>query len=358
MVSDCSHNLAARHSVRVLCTHASAVTKRYIDSGVAVTAIGSRFSFRGRPLSFEFIATLLKEDADIIHYHLPFPLATASSLLGKPRSKLAVATWHHDIVRYPYFNYLYRPLLRSFLRSLDAVVVGAQATVDNMSVLSEIRDKCHVIPLGIDETRFAAMVPQRVAEIQREFNGLPIVLFVGRLVYYKGLDILLKAMSGINARLVIIGTGPLENNLKELALNLGILDRVCFLGRIEETELINHYAACTLLALPSVGTTECYGLVQAEAMMCGKPVVNTNLPTGVPWVSLHELTGLTVEPGDVEALRGAINRLLSNQSWREELGKAAKIRAHQHFTLSAQCQSLESLYENLLEKADCKARHA
>jgi rhamnosyl/mannosyltransferase len=157
-------------------------------------------------------------------------------------------------------------------------------------------------------------------------------------------------MSGISARLVIIGTGPLESDLKELAMSLGIRNRVSFLGRIEESELINYYAACTLLALPSVSQTECYGLVQAEAMMSGKAVVNTNLPTGVPWISLHEQTGLTVPPGDVEALRDAINRLLSNQTWREDLGNAAKIRAQQHFTLPAHCQAMENLYASLLAK--------
>ena len=122
-------------------------------------------------------------------------------------------------------------------------------------------------------------------------DGLPSVLCVGRLVSYKGVEFLIRALESIKARLWIIGSGPLEASLKNLAREKGLADRIEFLGQLSDEEVVRYYHACDVFVLPSITNAEMFGVVQLEAMACRKPVISTNLPTGVPWVNQHGKTG-------------------------------------------------------------------
>src|SRR6185503_13936130 len=120
----------------------------------------------------------------------------------------------------------------------------------------------------------------------------------------KGFEYLVQAMEKVDGRLLIIGDGPLRESLMQQAKARGILDRVVFLGEI--SDISPYYHAADVFALASVARSEAFGIVQLEAMACGKPVVNTNLDSGVPFVSLHGETGLTVPPQDPDALAFAL----------------------------------------------------
>ena len=130
---------------------------------------------------------------------------------------------------------------------------------------------------------------------------------------------------------MIIGEGPLRKPLERLIRQLGLTHRVFLLGRVSAVE--SYYHACDVFVLPSVARSEAFGIVQIEAMACGKPVVNTRLDSGVPFVSVDGVTGLTVPPADATALARAINRLLNDDALRSSLGKAARERAYREFSL-------------------------
>jgi rhamnosyl/mannosyltransferase len=155
---------------------------------------------------------------------------------------------------------------------------------------------------------------------------------VGRLVYYKGLDVLIQAMTKCPGTLALIGKGPLEAGLRRLCTDSGIASRVKFLGQVSDEQLVSFYHAADLLVLPSTQPTEAFGLVQVEAMACGLPVVSTDLPTGVPWVNQNGVTGLVVPPGDPDALAAAISRLLDDRALRTQMGEAGRRRAVEQFS--------------------------
>ena len=143
--------------------------------------------------------------------------------------------------------------------------------------------------------------------VARRIGTGPRVLFIGRLVPYKGVDVLLRAMARVDATAWVVGDGPLRQALEGEAAGLGLADRVRFLGSLPDAEVVAHLHACDVFVLPSVTHAETFGMVQLEAMTCGKPVVSTNLRSGVPWVNRHEETGLVVEPGDAEGLADALD---------------------------------------------------
>ena len=154
------------------------------------------------------------------------------------------------------------------------------------------------------------------------------MLAVGRLVYYKGFDVLVRAMRLVDGRLVIVGEGPLEATLRAQAAAEGVSDKVTLLGEVQNADVAPFFAAADVFVLPSIARSEAFGIVQLEAMASGTPVVNTSLDSGVPWVSPHEVTGLTVPPNDPHALGVALERLLGDARLRERLGAtAARARA-------------------------------
>ena len=252
---------------------------------------------------------------DIVHLHFPDPLGqlTAMSL---PRSVKRVISWHSDIIKQRTALALYRPLLDAFVRDADAIV---GATPQHFSASQQMAagkpgQLREVIPYGFDPGAFAwtEAAHRRQAELKREPRDRPVIFTVGRHVYYKGFDILIRALRSVDAELWIGGRGPMTESYQQSARDAGVVDRVRFLGFIPDAELVAYYDACDVFCMPSTERAEQFGLVQLEAMHCGKPVVATQLGTGVEYVTLDELTGLLVEPGNVSALAQALNRLLGD----------------------------------------------
>ncbi len=172
------------------------------------------------------------------------------------------------------------------------------------------------------------------------------ILAVGRLVPYKGFDVLIRAMRWVDAKLVLIGTGPLGEDLRKLARSEGVEAKVSMPGRVDE--IASYLAAASLFVLPSLTRAEAFGIVQLEAMATGVPVVNTELDSGVPEVNVHGQTGFTVPPGDPQALASAIQTLLDRQDLRDQFGRAAKERVHSEFTADLMCSRTMRVYEEVL----------
>jgi glycosyltransferase involved in cell wall biosynthesis len=303
------------------------------------------------PIAPSFPVWAKKFDADLIHVHLANPLAELSALLAD-RDVPIVAHFHSDVVRPlpPVFRTLYNQFLHAFYRRVNCIVVPTPQHIEVSKFVPRYREKCRVVPFGIPVARFNLDEAgrKRVDELR---DGPPTVLFVGRLVYYKGVEFLIRAMADTKARLRIVGTGPLEDSLRALARQKGIADRVEFLGQVSERDLIAHYHACDVFALPSITNQEMFGLVQLEAMACRKPVISTNLPTGVPWVNQHGKTGYTVVPRNPEELAFSIQRLLSSRDLREDMGAAGRLRVEQYFTSAKMAEAMLQVYQEALSES-------
>jgi rhamnosyl/mannosyltransferase len=257
-----------------------------------------------------------------------------------------VVSYHSDIVKQKVLGRMFEPLLYAALRRSAAVITTSQNYLATSQVLQDFRDRCQVIPYGIDTAQFEKSDADAVRRIRARF-GDRLIISVGRLVYYKGLEYLIRGMVDVRGTLVIIGDGPLRGKLERLAAQLGIAGKVIFAGVIDNAGVRSYYHAAALFVLASVARSEAFGIVQIEAMAAGLPVVNTSIDSGVPLVSLHEQTGLTVRPADPPALAGAINRLLEDSNLRRKFGEAGMLRARQEFSLDAMLQRTLDLYQNV-----------
>ncbi|MEP7273463.1 MAG: glycosyltransferase [Acidobacteriota bacterium] len=292
------------------------------------------------------IAEIRRSDADIVHVHLPNPMATMAYLASRHRGKLVI-TYHSDVVRQKVMARAFRPILYRLLSRASAIIATSPNYIATSSVLRAFRDRCQVIPYGIPLEQFALSDKTKVESI-RQKHGERLVLSVGRLVYYKGFEYLIRAMAKVNGRLLIIGDGPLRRSLEHLARELGVADRVVFLGELPNEATIPYYHAAELFALASIARSEAFGIVQLEAMACGKPVINTRLDSGVPFVSLDGVTGLTVQPRDAEALANAINTLLDDSELRSQYGAAARQRVRAEFSLDGMTGRMLQLYAQVV----------
>jgi rhamnosyl/mannosyltransferase len=215
-------------------------------------------------------------------------------------------------------------------------------------VLKDFQERCRVIPFGIPVAPFETVDTQEVDAIRRRFKT-PLVLAVGRLVYYKGFEYLIRAMKDVAAHLVIVGHGPLEQKLLAEANRLQISHKITILNDVEN--VVPFYHAAELFVLPSIARSEAFGIVQLEAMACGRPVINTNLDSGVPFVSLNGETGLTVTPGDDLALGQAITKLLADPALRAKFGQAGQKRVLKHFSLDSMTRQTLQLYDRALTRS-------
>lgn len=297
-------------------------------NGVKVIRAGSLGTYFSCPLSLSFFRLFRKmaKNADVVVLHVPFPLADAALLLSGFKGRAAVI-WHSDVVKQKKLMLFYKPVMRKMLKRADCIIAATQGHIDGSSYLPEFREKCRVVPYGI--------VPEEYLSIKR----VPIltelcssrdsvkVFFTGRLVYYKGVDVLLKAFRQVNGcELFVAGTGELEDGLKRYAKENGLEGKVHFLGYLPDDRLRQAYSDCDIFVLPSSAKSEAFGIVQLEAMVYGKPVINTRLASGVPFVSLDGETGLTVPPSDHKALADAINKLAADRELREKYGNNAAKR--------------------------------
>ena len=366
VVSTLAEGLSREHSVSVgvlVCRDVRSI--RSSDSamnGIPVRAAGRWGTLLSVPVSPMLPSMLAQSEGDILHLHEPFPLADLA-IFTRPaimqRFKRLVISWHGDIARQAWAMPLYRHLLNRILEKASRIMASSPQLVANSTVLFPFRDRCTVLPYGLDLSWAGATVDRtsRVQEIRRTY-GAPLVLSVGRLVYYKGLRYLVDAMRSVpGAHAVIIGSGPLEGSLREQISTAGLEQRVHVLPHQSEEELHAFYMACDVFVLPSIARSEAYGLVQIEAMACGKPVISTEINTGTTFVNLDGLTGLTVPPCDAAALSSALDRLLGDDELRASLGENARARAMKEFTVDHMVRRALDVYRSALAEEAIPGHH-
>jgi rhamnosyl/mannosyltransferase len=332
--------LKAEVDVEVLVSADGRRTVRETVDGVPVTRIGTLATLASASVNPGMARAIRRARADVVHFHHPNPTGVLSYLASGRRGPLVV-TYHSDIVRQRVLGAVFTPVLHRFLRGAHAVLASSPDYARSSPVLRAHAGRVRIVPFGIRAEDFDKADAGEVARLRARY-GPKIVLAVGRLVYYKGFDYLIRAMSAVDARLVILGDGPLRGPLESLAREAGVADRVAFAGSVPDTA--PYYHAADVFALPAVARSEAFGLVQLEAMAAGLPVVNTRIDSGVPFVSRDGETGITVPPGDVQALAGALGHLLGAAEVRRRLGAAARERVRREFSLRRMAGETLAIY--------------
>jgi rhamnosyl/mannosyltransferase len=338
---------------RVLVFNTKAETVHDVIDGVPVTRVATLGAAGSVPIAPMLARELTRARADVLVLHEPNPWALL--MLATVRPDIPLVIWYHSEVVRPRLQYamFYHPLVRSVYARARRIVVSSPTLGAHASALTPYRDRIAVVPFGIDVADFLPTVRtvERAAEIRARAGGRPILLFAGRMVAYKGVDVLLRALTGIDAHLFLAGGGPMQHAWTALARELGVRDRAHFAGEVEPGELHALYHACDVFVLPSVTRAEAFGYVQLEAMACRKPVVSTRVASGVPWVNRDEETGLTVAPGDPNALADALRRLLADDALRARLGAAGHVRVLSNFTIEDMGRRAAAVYEDAREAA-------
>ena len=335
---------------RALVVNSTRHTVTETIDGVDVTRVGTVGAVGSVAVAPAFPLALGRARPDAIVLHEPNPWALLAFTIARPRAPLAI--WFHSEVVRPRLQYalFYHPLARPAYREARRIVVSSPALAEHAAALAPYGDRIVVIPFGIDSAPWASTpeVRRRAAAIRALAGGRPLVLFAGRMVSYKGVDVLLRALADTHAAAVLVGRGPARNRWKALARELKVDGRVTFAGEVAHEELVALYHACDMFVLPSVTRAEAFGYVQLEAMACGKPVISTRLPSGVPWVNRDGETGITVPPGDAAALAAAISMLANDPALRMRMGEAGRQRAASDFSMARMRAAVSDLYRDLL----------
>ncbi|TGD73507.1 glycosyltransferase [Mangrovimicrobium sediminis] len=340
----------------------SSETRHTADGDLQLTraAIWGRLLFT--PISPAFplqLRRLLRQfQPGIVHVHLPAPSAFWLLLSPAARRVPWVAHWHADAIDERagtllrgVYRWLYRPLQSALLRRTRAIIVTSPPYLESSPALREFHDRCVVVPLGLDAQTLHAAAPTALPA--DNVPGEIRLLAVGRLTYYKGLDVLLRAVAAVpEARLRIVGVGEDGERLRHLADELGLAGRVAFLGGLDDAALAREYQACDCLCLASTERSEAFGLVLLEAMSFARPLIASEIPgSGVGWVVEEGVNGLKVPPGDVPAWSAAIRRLAGDTALRQRLGATGCARFEERFAIDACMRGVGDVYRQVLEVA-------
>ncbi|MCX7716864.1 MAG: glycosyltransferase [Candidatus Sumerlaeaceae bacterium] len=324
-----------------------------VVDGVRVVRVAEWTRLLSAPVSPGFPAALRREAAraDLLHFHHPNPTGDVAYLLVRPQVP-AVMTYHSDVVRQRYAMAVYGAVQERMMRACRVIMPTSPDYLESSPWLQRHRERCTVVPLGVDLSRFEPTpeLQEQAAALRKQF-GAPLIIFVGRLRYYKGLEFLVRAMANVQAHAVIIGTGPDGERLRVIARDTGTAGRVHFLGDLPNELVVQYLYAAHIFCMPSHLRAEAFGLSMVEAMACGLPVVSADIPSGVRFVNEDGVTGLRVAPASPAALAEALNRLLGDPALRQRLGEGARARAHTMFSSDAMCRRLEQVYRSVLAKA-------
>lgn len=340
-------------TVDILVARHKGPSRRFRADGADVTAVASLGNLMSMPISpgFPWALKRAASQCDVLALHMPFPLNDMGLYLGIPDRVAVVLHWHAEIMGRGLVMPAILPLVRRTLARADKIIVSDRTIIDGSSLLRPHAAKCMVIPFGIDVDYWSdldELQSQQAATLRERHPRL--VVAAGRLVPYKGLPILLRAMTEVDADLIVIGEGDEREPLMRLAQELGLAGRVTFKGYLPKDAIKTHFHAAKVFVLPSISNAEAFGIVQIEAMACGLPIVNMKLPTAVPHIARNEHEGITVEPGNPGKLAAALNELISDSAKAAQLGAAARMRCKTEYARPAFLSRVRNVYSEALAK--------
>ncbi|MBP0595353.1 glycosyltransferase [Paraburkholderia sp. LEh10] len=315
--------------------------------GHEVERVFNRMTFASVELSWRALQTFdrLAAQADVIHYHFPWPMADIAHLVRRV-DRPSIVTYHADIQRQKLLLALYRPLMRRFLASVDRIVATSPNYVATSDVLRAYPDKIEVVPLGLGRAYYPSP-DEALMQTWRERIGTPFFLFVGVFRYYKGLPVLIEAMKRTGYPVVFVGDGPLGSEIRSLAVTRGVTN-AHFTGVISEADKMALIKLSRAMVFPSPNRAEAFGMSLLESAMLGKPMISCEIGTGTSYVNLHEETGLVVPPNDPDALANAMRRLWQDDGAAEQMGRRAALRFEDRFSAHRTAQNYRRIYEAVI----------
>jgi glycosyltransferase involved in cell wall biosynthesis len=310
----------------------------------------ANFEIASTPFSFSAFLRFkqLAKEADIIHYHFPYPFTDLLHFVTRV-NKPTVLTYHSDIVKQKHLLKIYRPLKNKFLGSVDRIVATSPNYLKSSKVLSRLGDKVSVIPIGLDKSTYPVASKDRLEHWQKKF-GDKFFLFVGVMRYYKGLHILINAARHFDYPIIIAGAGPIEKELKEQVKNLSI-NNVHFVNFVSEEDKVALYTLSYAVLFPSHLRSEAFGISLLEGAMYGKPLISSEIGTGTTYINIDGKTGMVVPPNNSSALSQAMDYLWNNPVVAKKMGKRAERRYWNLFTADKMAKSYTDLYNSILQIA-------
>ncbi len=289
----------------------------------------------------------LAKSVDVIHYHFPWPFMDLVHFASNHK-KPTVVTYHSDIIKQKLLLKFYRPLKTRFLESVDAIVATSLNYRVTSDLLQRHQNKVEVIPIGLDKSLYPALNIERLNHWNAGL-GNKFFLFVGVLRYYKGLHILLEALSLGDFPTVIVGAGPIESELKLKAKSLG-LKNVFFLGQVSDEDKVAILNLAYAIVFPSHLRSEAFGISLLEGAMYGKPMISSEIGTGTSFININGSTGIVVPPSSPTDFHNAMSYLWDNPRIAKRMGANASKRYEQLFTADKMCQGYANLYQRLIDK--------
>jgi glycosyltransferase involved in cell wall biosynthesis len=350
---DVAHIAAKTHRVTVLVHSKGPKDSVERDGNITVIRCGTNKIIKAQPISLSMFSHLRSLQPDLVQFNAPNFWAAAMLLLTRYNGPLVV-THHADVFGRRFLKRATMPIYHRLLRQATCIVLNSLKNAATSTDVPAGAGPFVAIPHGIDPSSYklnSRDCEDIVDERRRLFGNAPLLGFIGRFVRYKGLSVLVDALArldGVHA--LMIGDGPLRRQTEEQARIAGVAERMHFLGNVDETTKIRSLAMMDILLLPSVETTEAFGLAQIEAQFMEVPVVASNLPTGVTDVTKDGQTGLLVPPGDPEALANAVSRIIDDPNLAARLGRSGRAHALRHFTFDLFQRRYEELFEMLLQR--------
>ncbi len=307
----------------------------------------SNFTLASTPVSVSALLRFhqLAKEADLIHYHFPYPFTDILHLVSRI-NKPTLLTYHSDIIKQRYILKLYRPIKRLFLNNVSHIVATSENYLNTSKVLSQLKHKTSVIPIGLDKDTYPVAKPERLSYWRERF-GTRFFLFVGVIRYYKGLHILIDAARNTNYPILIVGAGPIEHELKEHARRVGV-SNIHFIGFLPDEDKVALLELCYAVVFPSHLRSEAFGVSLLEGAMYGKPLISSEIGTGTTYINIDKVTGIVVPPGVATALRQAMDFIWNNPEVAAAMGKRAESRYWELFTAERMAKSYVELYTKLI----------
>ncbi|EGT0651397.1 glycosyltransferase [Citrobacter braakii] len=309
----------------------------------------TNFEVASTPFSLSCIKKFkeLAKQADIIHYHYPFPFMDMIHFLCRI-NKPTVVSYHSDIVKQKFISRLYSPLMNRFLNSVDSIVAASPNYAKTSNVLQKFESKVKIIPYGLNEKSYPNVSDDKL-NYWREKVGDKFFLFIGAFRYYKGLHTLLEAVHSTTLPVVIVGGGGIEQELRLKAKELN-LSNVHFVGALNDEDKTALLQLCYSVVFPSHLRSEAFGITLLEGAMFGKPLISCEIGTGTSYINIDKYTGIVVPPANTLKLREAMNELWDSPKLARLYGNNAYERFNKTFTSVEMSKQYFLLYKGLLSQ--------
>ncbi len=329
--------------LKIVCGQSSrGAGKSDLIDGVPVWRAATIGRWLSTPITLGFAKAIRDWQPDILHFHAPFPWGDVAGW-NLFRQVPTVVTHHMDIVRQAILLTMYGPIYHRTLKVARRILATSTQMADSSPWLVRWRHKVEVVPLGIDIDYWESLASDTSSDTFMTSLDGPIVLFVGRLVYYKGLKTFIAAASKIRATIVIAGDGPMLDELRTQVANS--VCRIVLVGKVTDSQLAKLYRAADVFVLPSESRAEAFGIVLLEAALHRLPLVTCDIGTGGSHINIHGKTGLVVPPCNPDGLAAAVNQLLETVSMRKDYGEAGRERVQSLFSATTMAKRVRQVYD-------------